>query len=431
MKRKLITSILLSLIFLFIAAGTVYSESDKNLSVFNECKKYYTENNSNGAFIYGFNYSTLYSSRVLPSFSIRYAAVDGTIRSVSHNKSCSYALYNIINSYYVTELDSADGNCVTYSFGELKSIDNSSFAFCDGKAYFIFTDSNNTYVRSYDSNGKALKKYTFDANIKRIFTNDSKVYVLLYDGEIYRLDNNSSSYCVSINTDYEICNAGNGYIYSEAGTLFSLADSNIEHIYGAKSNCVVKSENRLIYSDELTIKYEDKYFKSNKKIKSLFFYRNNVGILDESFTLNTIKLSDFKDNSSGINSNNVTENKNSKVSINSDGYITGISNGTTVTDFKKLFSDEIAVYDKNGNVVTSGKIKTGYRARISDRIYEISVLGDITGEGNVKSNDVSALMSYFVEKTDLIGVYLASADYNNDGSITNKDLVGIARQAKN
>ena len=181
----------------------------------------------------------------------------------------------------------------------------------------------------------------------------------------------------------------------------------------------------------MTIKYEDKYFKSNKKIKSLFFYRNNVGILDESFTLNTIKLSDFKDNSSGINSNNVTKNKNSKVSINSDGYITGISNGTTVTDFKKLFSDEIAVYDKNGNVVTSGKIKTGYRARISDCIYEISVLGDITGEGNVKSNDVSALMSYFVEKTDLIGVYLASADYNNDGSITNKDLVGIARQAKN
>ena len=105
-------------------------------------------------------------------------------------------------------------------------------------------------------------------------------------------------------------------------------------------------------------------------------------------------------------------------------------NGSLLS-FKKLFSDEIAVYDKNGNVVTSGKIKTGYRARISDRIYEISVLGDITGEGNVKSNDVSALMSYFVEKTDLIGVYLASADYNNDGSITNKYLVGIARQAKN
>ena len=430
MKRKLITAILLSLIFLFIAAGTVYSESEKNLSVFNECKKHYTENNSYGAFIYGFNYSTLYSSRVLPSFSISYAEVDGTIRSVSHDKNCSYALYNKINSYFVKELDSTNGNSVTYSFGELKSIDNSLFAFCDGKAYFVFTDSNNTYVRSYDSNGKALKRYTFDANIKHIFTNDSKVYVLLYGGEIYRLDNNSSSYCVSINTDYEICNAGNGYIYSEAGTLFSLAESTIEHIYGAKSDCVIKSENRLVYSDDRTIKYENKYYKSNKKIKSLFLYRNNVGVLDESFTLNTINLSDFKENDSGLNSNNVIENKSSNVSINSDGYITGISSGTTVTDFKKLFSDEVAVYDKNGNEVTSGKVKTGYRARISDHIYEISVLGDITGEGNIKSNDVSALMSYFVEKSDLNGVYLASADYNNDGNITNKDLVGIARQAK-
>ena len=430
MKRKLITAILLSLFFLFIAAGTVYSESAKNLSVFNECKKYYTENNSCGAFIYGFNYSRLYSSRVLPSFSISYAEVEGTIRSVSHDKNCSYALYNKINSYFVTELNSTNGNCVTYSFGELKSIDNSLFAFCDGKAYFVFTDSNNTYVRSYDSNGKALKRYTFDANIKRIFTNDSKAYVLLYGGEIYRLDSNSSSYCVSINTDYEICNAGNGYIYSDAGTLFSLTDSTIEHINGAKSDCVIKSENRLIYSNERTIKYEDKYYKSNKKIKSLFFYGNNIGILDESFTLITINLSDFKENDSVLNSNNVIENKSSNVSINSDGYITGISNGTTVTDFKKLFSDEVAVYDKNGNEVTSGKVKTGYRARISDHIYEISVLGDITGEGNIKSNDVSVLMSYFVEKSDIIGVYLASADYNNDGNITNKDLVGIARQAK-
>ena len=55
MKRKLFSAILLSLIFIFIAAGTVYSESDKNLSVFDECKEYYTESNTYGAFVYGFN----------------------------------------------------------------------------------------------------------------------------------------------------------------------------------------------------------------------------------------------------------------------------------------------------------------------------------------------------------------------------------------
>ena len=57
-------------------------------------------------------------------------------------------------------------------------------------------------------------------------------------------------------------------------------------------------------------------------------------------------------------------------------------------------------------------------------------MGDITGEGNVKSNDVSALMSYFVNKSDLSGVYLKSADFNRDGNIDNKDLVSIARQGE-
>ena len=430
MKRKLITAILLTLIFLFIAASTVYSEADRNLSVFNECKKYYTENNSDGAFIYGFSSDTLYSSCVLPSFNMRYVTVNGRIRSVSHNRSSSYALYSKVDAYYITELDSTNGDCVTYSFGELSPIDNSSFAFCGGKAYFIFTDSNNTYVRSYDSNGNALLNYTFDANVKRVFTNDSKVYVLLFDGDIYRLDNNSSHYCINVNSDYEIHCAGSGYIYSESGRLHSLSGDNIQDIYGTKANCVVKSENRLIYSDVWTVKFDEKYYKSKNRIQSLFYYRNYVAILDSELMLNTIKLSDFKDNESklGLYINN--GNKNETVRINSDGFITGISNGTTVTNFKKLFTNEVTVFDKDGNEVTSGKIKTGYRARIANVIYEISVLGDITGEGNVKSNDVSALMSYFVGKSDLSGIYLASADFNNDGSIDNKDLVSIARQGE-
>ena len=39
-------------------------------------------------------------------------------------------------------------------------------------------------------------------------------------------------------------------------------------------------------------------------------------------------------------------------------------------------------------------------------------------------------MSYFVNKSDLGGVYLKSADFNNDGKIDNKDLIGIARKAE-
>lgn len=431
MKRKLLTAILLSLIFLFIASSTVFSESEKNASVFNECNEYYTENNADGSFIYGCNFSTLYSSIILPSFNIRYVTVDGIIRSVSHCKSCSYALYEKSGAYFITELNSTNGNCFTYSFGTLKSIENSSFAFCNSKAYFIFTDDIYTYVRSYDSNGKVCRKYTFGANVQRIFTNESKIYALLYNGEIYRLDNNGSHYCVSINTGYEFCCAGAGYIYSEAGTLFSLDDNNIEHISDAKKNCVIKSENTLIYSNDWTIKHDGKHFKSQNKIQSLFFYGNNVAVLDIDLNINTIKLTDFKRNESIFNrDDNSAASRKEAVKIDSGEYITGISSGTTVSNFKKQFSDDVTVYDKDGNEITSGKIKTGYSVKISNVIHEISVTGDITGEGNVKSNDVSALMSYFVGKSELSGVYLMSADFNNDSTVNNKDLVGIARQAK-
>lgn len=431
MKRKLFTAILLSIIFLFIVSGTVYSASEKNLSVFNDCNEYYIDNNSDGAFMYGSNFSTLYSSSILPSLNIRHVKTDGIIRAVCHSKSCSYALYEKSGEYFITELNSVNGNCTTYSFGTLKSIENSSFAFSESKAYFIFTNDIYSYVRSYDSKGKVLRKYTFDANVKCLFNNDSKVFAQLYNGDIYRLDNNSSHFCVNVSTGYNICCAGSGYLYSEAGTLFSLSDNNIEHITGGKKNCVVKSENRLIYSDDWIIDYDGKTYKSKNKIQFLFLFGNNIGILDINLKLNTIKLSDFEEYKSEFSTgviNNETENIYS--SINSDGYITGITSGTTVANFKKQFSDTITIYDKDGNQVTGGKMKTGFRAEFSGNIHEISVTGDITGEGNIKSNDVSALMSYFVEKTDLSGVYLTSADFNNDGNINNKDLVEIARQAK-
>lgn len=122
MKRKLITAILLSLIFLFFAVSTVYSEAERNLSVFEECNEYFTDNNSDGSFIYGCNFSTLYSSRILPSLNVRYVKTDGIIRAVSHNGSCSYALHEKKRAYFITELNAANGECFTYSFGNLKSI---------------------------------------------------------------------------------------------------------------------------------------------------------------------------------------------------------------------------------------------------------------------------------------------------------------------
>ena len=80
--------------------------------------------------------------------------------------------------------------------------------------------------------------------------------------------------------------------------------------------------------------------------------------------------------------------------------------------------------------MTSGKIKTGQRVTLNNEEYAVAVMGDLTGEGNVKSNDVSKLMGYFVNTYNLSGAYFKAADFNLDGSVNNKDLVLISRKAE-
>ncbi len=72
-------------------------------------------------------------------------------------------------------------------------------------------------------------------------------------------------------------------------------------------------------------------------------------------------------------------------------------------------------------------MKTGYKVKYNGNDYLVAVKGDVTGEGNVKSNDVTKLMDYFVNRLDFSAVFKAAADYNLDGNVDNKDLVLISR----
>lgn len=430
MKRKLPSALLLTFIFLFFAVSTVYSQTYVNLSDFKNCNDVRFESNSNGSFMYGYNINTLYSSSVLPSLKTYYLNTDGKIRSVSHNESCSYALSEYNGNYTVMELNSTNGNYRRYDFGKMKSIDNDSFAFCGGKTYFIFTDSDYSYIKSFYSNGKMCQTYYFGKNVREVFSNNSKAYALLYNGDIYKINDNGTHYCISINTGYDFSNAGCGYVYSKAGTLFSLDNNSYENLSSAKFNCVVKSGRTLLYSDTKNVKLVnriEKIYQTEKSISALFLHKDMAGILYEDFTYEKVDFSEFKKSDSAFSKNNTAVD--TSVRINQDGCITGIESGTTVSSFKRLFSADIKVFNTDGNEVTSGKVKTGYRAEVDGVMYDIAVFGDITGEGNVKTNDTSLLMSYFTEKSSLSGVYLTAADYNNDGKVDNKDLVGIARYA--
>lgn len=430
MKNKVTVLAVIISLFLSFSLCTVFAQSDNRLNVLNNCNRYYVENDSYGGYIFANSYDTLYGAYASENISVYYTKIDGVIRSVCRSGVYTYALYQHDLEYYVVGLNCRNGNTTKLQFGELQSLYSSSFAFSGEKAYFIFSDGEYRYIKCYNSDGSCYKTYTFDENVKSVFQNDSKVYAVLYSGDIYRLDKSSSSYCISINSASGFCSAGDGYLYSDVGKLFSLSSENIEYLTNAKINCIYKSGKKIICADGKTAYYNDKSYINEDEIAALLMTDYGVVILDKDFDYRYVEFSEFTDQAS-INYNAPDGlGINTSYKITSDGYITGVTSQTTVTQFKKNLAKQVTLYDKEGKEVTSGKIKTGYRAAVLGDIYQISVTGDVTGEGNVKSNDVSALMSHLTGEKPLEGVYLVSADYNMDGKVNNIDLVYIARFAK-
>ena len=76
----------------------------------------------------------------------------------------------------------------------------------------------------------------------------------------------------------------------------------------------------------------------------------------------------------------------------------------------------------------AGKLKTGFTAVIDSKTYAIAVCGDVTGEGNVNSKDVTLLQKHLCDNAEFDGAYLKAADFNLDGEADNRDLVLISRQ---
>ena len=54
--------------------------------------------------------------------------------------------------------------------------------------------------------------------------------------------------------------------------------------------------------------------------------------------------------------------------------------------------------------------------------FELSVIGDLTGEGNVNTRDLSVMAKYLTDQADFNGVYYLSADLSDDGVVDADDV---------
>ena len=414
--------VLLALLLISTSVICVNSVSEYNLSELKNCKYLYADNNNSGSYIYGYNSKTLYCAQLIPNVNVRYVTYNEIIHCVCQNGVNTYALYETDTSeksYVLVELNMNNGNCNYYKFSNLEHTDCSSIAVTDNKVYFKKTDSHYSYVAEYSFSGVKLNEYIFDDEVSDLFVNNSKVYTRLLSGDIYRLSNGTSHFCTSVISQCDFVNAGKGYIHTDYGKLFSLENNtsvSAPYDYAVYDNSIFYANGKRLVNNE-------KYYDFNKEISKLLVNKNQIAVMFSDFSSQIIDLSDLQAYKSDFTINKI------EIPYNIDGsIICGVENGTTVSEFKNKFLTDISVYNLNGENVTSGLIKTGYRTFIAGESYSISVKGDITGEGNVKSNDISELMSMLTGKTQISGVNYKSADYDLNGTVNNIDLVLIAQK---
>lgn len=154
-------------------------------------------------------------------------------------------------------------------------------------------------------------------------------------------------------------------------------DVNIDSNIGSSLNKLLGKDSYLILRPSLVESYE--IIENLKDINIEYDSKNDISYL-------TAKLSDF----------NNLNNNNKLIDISLDNLYSGIS----ITISPKLSND----------LVTKAIVK-----------------GDVTGFGNADINDASKISDYLLDKNEISDdIYLNAADYDNNGKINIKDIIGVA-----
>lgn len=437
MKRliSLLTAVIL-ISCVSICKSRAYEEY--NLSDLANCSGIKSDSNSRGGYLCAFSGNTVFSARLVPDFSSYNFTVNGHIKGVSQSGKYTYALVledTFTNKYSVYSLNTDNGNVFQSTFSN-ENFRTDSFSVSDNCIYYIKTDSAYAYVACVNLSSDKKTKITFGQNVNEVFNNNGKSYARLYDGSICKLSQTSSTCVANAGEFRNISNAGINKVINEDGFVVSLSDNSREYVSNAEFGKVSASDNKVfsVVNYHLSRKTSDKTQSVSipDTAKAVVSYKNQCGVLLDNGTVQVYESSDFDEKKTSDNNNHSdSSNSDNQAVISdyifSDGIIYGIYSGETVAGFKAKTSAD-AVYKSDGSVAKSGKLKTGFTTVINSKTYTIAVCGDVTGEGNVNSKDVTLLQKHLCGNAKLSGAFLKAADFNLDGKVDNRDLVLISRQ---
>ena len=113
-----------------------------------------------------------------------------------------------------------------------------------------------------------------------------------------------------------------------------------------------------------------------------------------------------------------------------NGYFTKVTLGEDVSSIRSYLESlgaEVGVLNKNWQTKVSGKVSTEDLISINDKVYEIAVYGDASGDGSVTIKDLLYIQKYLLGSQGLTESNKEAADVSHDGKITIKDLLLVQK----
>lgn len=342
--------------------------------------------------------------------------------------------------------------------------------------YIYLTDSKTPKkIYKYTLDGIQLGEYALNENVGSLFTykSDIETVYAITDNGIVSVEDNNFINCSIPESEFVFFNNyccdknGNVFIFSKESGFEKIMHTDYENlcvfkdiVYGTKENTVYMLNDNGVPTSECILDYNIQCLNvsgSNMAVlcdNNIYFlykddFKDCYEEISENINISSLNEESDNQNSYDISSNpDETENENSDIqtanySISSDEYtfsddiIIGVSQGTTIAKFKSnvnYYSNTVKFTDHNGKIKTSGQLGTGWKVDFLSKnktvSYYIIISGDVTGEGNINSRDITALSDYLLEKSELSKYELYAADINNDNTVNSPDLLIMYKMIK-
>lgn len=351
---------------------------------------------------------------------------------------------DIIKSVSVAEYNCSEDRLSRKVINDAEAWINGTFAVDGSGRYYLKTDHS---IEIYSENGKFLRSIGLDSRpCSFTASSDGSVIYCQTEGGL-KIIRGDEVLSYNIFTD-KIFDDGSGFFSTGDNVVYSFSGGGVTEIYRgfdrSQGNAVIGGCIFGVKSSSLTAIYNEKEIALNGVGGEVFlcaandlcgcFMKNGSSLEVRFLRVGDVEAAaeseETEPGDSGEPASDVyLFNRNTKT-------ITGIEPETTIAAMKRNIDsggETLTFFDKNGNIKTSGAIGTGASILFGDdpeNRFSLVIYGELSGEGNINTNDKKILADSLLGKQKLEGVYAMAGDVNGDSEVDLRDYVLLDRYLK-